>query len=140
MPSTTGKPNSADSTPEPSGKPGCEVRARAPESQDLHPSTSDGDGRDSKGRFAKGNSAGKGNPHASRVAKLKTAYLEAVTAKDIRDVVLKLLELAKDGDVAAAREVCDRVFGKQVLAEIVTGGDGPAVLILPGNGTESDGE
>lgn len=117
-----------------------EVRARTPdatEAHDLRPSTKDADGRDSKGRFIRGHAHAKGNPHASRIAKLKTAYLEAVTAADIRDVVLKLLELAKDGDVAAAREVCDRIFGKQVLAEIVNSGDGLAVLILPANGTEA---
>lgn len=106
------------------GSDAGQVRARESEStedKDLRPSTSD---RTENGRFAKGNKAAVGNPHASRVAKLRTAYLEECTEEKMRALVRSMLALAADGDVAAAREVCNRVFGQEVFAKIEhTGGE-----------------
>ena len=36
----------------------------------------------------------------------------AVTEADLRDIVNMLIERAKDGDIAAAREILNRVAGK----------------------------
>jgi hypothetical protein len=68
--------------------------------------------RDPLGRFAPGNRAGRGNPHAARVSALRSALLDAVTPDDLRAVVAALVDRAKGGDVAAARELLDRAIGK----------------------------
>ena len=78
-----------------------------------HPSANGPDGpRDASGRFAKGNPGGPGNPHAARVAVLRSALLNAVTEGDIVAVVESLVAEAKTGNTAAAREVLLRVLGK----------------------------
>ena len=56
------------------------------------PSTNGPDGRDARGRFAKGNAGGPGNPHARKVAQLRSALLRAVSAGDLRAVVKKLVD------------------------------------------------
>ena len=69
-------------------------------------------GRDVMGRFARGNAGGPGNPYNAQVAKLRAAMMAAVSEQDITQVVAMLIQEAKKGDVAAARELLDRVFGK----------------------------
>ena len=70
-------------------------------------------GRDpATGKFLAGNAFAQGNPHAKRVGELRTAMLEAVTPRDLRAIVKKLIAQAKAGDVIAAREVLDRSLGK----------------------------
>lgn len=69
-------------------------------------------GRDGHGRFAKGNRISRGNPLARRVARLRAALVRAVTPEDIAAVVEALIEKARSGDVAAARELLDRTLGK----------------------------
>ncbi len=68
--------------------------------------------RDSHGRFAPGNQCGSGNPFARRVALLRTILLTSVHEEDIHGIVRKLIELAKNGDVAAARLVLGYSLGK----------------------------
>jgi hypothetical protein len=74
----------------------------------------EGEGRDaSSGRFVKGWKGGPGgDPYARRVAELRSALIRAVSVDDIRDVVLKLLETAKGGDVQAARLLLGYCVGK----------------------------
>jgi len=74
-------------------------------------STAASNGRDERGRFVGGNSCGKGNPHAKRVARLRASLLEAVTPADVRAVVRTLVAQAKSGDVMAAKVLLERVFG-----------------------------
>jgi len=69
------------------------------------------DGRNSDGTFALGNRAGRGNPMARKAQQLRAAMFRAVTTADLRDVVNKLVSMAKEGDVAAAREVLQRCLG-----------------------------
>ena len=76
-------------------------------------------GRAASGRFAKGNPGGPGNPYARQVGKLRSALLAAVTEDDIRAIVDKLVELAKDGEIRAIREVFDRTFGRPVEADLI---------------------
>ncbi len=45
--------------------------------------------------------------------------IAAVTEKDMCDVVLKLVELAKSGNVPAAKEVLDRCLGRPVEADLI---------------------
>ncbi len=69
--------------------------------------------RDPKtGRFLPGNSGGPGNPLAAETARLHAELVRAATPEDIREIALKLIETAKGGSIAAARELFDRVFGK----------------------------
>lgn len=75
-------------------------------------------GRDHKGRFGPGNKFGRGNPLNRKVAKLRSALLRRVSTDDIREVVDKLLELAKGGDLAAIRELLDRTLGKPVAMDM----------------------
>ena len=82
------------------------------------PSPNGQNGRDGKGRFTKGNPGGTGNPHARKVGQLRSAMLGAVTQADMRAVVGKLVELAKEGSVQAAREVIDRCIGKPIEADL----------------------
>ena len=70
-----------------------------------------GDERDPKGRFLPGNSGGPGNPHALKTARLRAAMMRAVSPGDLVAVVKTLVQLAKGGDVAAAKLLLDRVLG-----------------------------
>lgn len=83
------------------------------------PSPNGSNGRDTGGRFAKGNAGGPGNPHARRVGQLRTAMLRAVTPADMRAVVAKLVEEAKAGSVPAALGVIDRCVGKLAEADLI---------------------
>lgn len=77
-------------------------------------------GRDTTtGRFAKGWRGGKGNPLAGKVAKLRAAMINAVSASDLRDVIRAMIAQAKAGDVAAARELLDRLLGKPVEMDLL---------------------
>ena len=60
------------------------------------PSPNGPNGRDTQGRFTKGNPGGPGNPYALQAGRLRSAMLKAVTEDDIRAVVAKLVELAKE--------------------------------------------
>lgn len=75
------------------------------------PSTTGSNGRAVGGRFGAGNKFARGNPHARRVARLRSALFKAVGPEDVRDVVLALFESAKGGDVAAAKELLQRLLG-----------------------------
>ena len=83
------------------------------------PSTNGDNGRQAGGRFAQGNAGGPGNPHAKRVAKLRTALFKAVSPDDLKAVVAALLASAKGGDVAAAREQLQRLLGPPEAIDFV---------------------
>ena len=75
------------------------------------PSPTGDNGRVPNGRFAAGNQFGRGNPLAKQAQMLRTAMYAAIRPIDLRMVVKKMIELAKAGDVAAARVVLDRALG-----------------------------
>ena len=83
------------------------------------PSPNGANGRDATGRFAKGNPGGPGNPYAKQAGKLRSAMMRAVTPTDMRCIVQKLVELAEEGNVQAAREVIDRCVGKSFEADLL---------------------
>lgn len=71
------------------------------------------DGRDpTTGRFLPGNPGGNGNPHSRKTAQLREAMLSTVTENDVREIVGRLIDKAKAGDVDAVRELFNRLFGK----------------------------
>jgi hypothetical protein len=76
------------------------------------PSTTDDNGRDNRGRFAAGNKAARGNPYSRRAARLRAELFRECSPDDFRDIVRALILKARDGDLAAIREVFDRIIGK----------------------------
>lgn len=85
---------------------------------DMAPSATDDNGRDRRGRFAKGNKVAKGNPLAARVQRLRVALVRAVKPDDLRDVARALLTAAKAGDTAAARLLFDRTLGPAAALDV----------------------
>ncbi len=71
------------------------------------------------GRFARGWKGGPGNPHAKRVGELRSALLASVTPDDLRAVVAKLVQRAKDGDIRAIKELLDRTLGKPQETDLI---------------------
>lgn len=57
------------------------------------------------GRFVAGNAAAVGHrrPHAARVARFRTALMDAITEEDLAEIARALVAAAKGGDVTAAR-------------------------------------
>lgn len=75
--------------------------------------------RDAHGRFLPGCKPGPGNPYANRVAKLREAGWKSVKPSEIKHVFRKLLLLALQGDVSAARLLLDRLLGPCVEADLI---------------------
>ncbi len=81
-------------------------------SESPSPAGSSG-GRDPKtGRFLPGNKHGTGNPLAVRAQKLRVALFAAITPEDMFLILRRLVRMAKRGDLAAARLILDRCFGR----------------------------
>src|SRR5688572_15467956 len=78
------------------------------------PSTNGANGRGAGGRFAPGNKGGPGNPHARRVARLRSTLFKSVKPADLREVVAALLAQAKAGDVPSIKELLQRLLGPPV--------------------------
>lgn len=68
--------------------------------------------RDALGRFGEGNKAAKGNPVTRRHHELKRAMMEAVTPEMLLGVMRSMVKAALQGDVQAARLVCEYTVGK----------------------------
>ncbi len=64
------------------------------------------------GRFLQGNSYGHGNPLGKQVNRLRAALIRAVDEDDLDQVIRTLVRQAKGGDVAAAKVLLERLFGK----------------------------
>lgn len=72
--------------------------------------------RDDKGRFARGNTLGRGNPFARQCASLRAALMREFTEANVGQLARKLMEQALAGDVAAARLVLQYGIGKPTPA------------------------
>ena len=98
------------------------AKKKAKKTKKAKPSS---DGRNGKGQFGKGNRCATGRNDtkaAQRTQKLKVVLAGAVTEKDLKDIATALVKKAKTGDVFAARELFDRLWGKAPQA--ITGEDG----------------
>ncbi|MCB9229298.1 MAG: hypothetical protein H6618_06780 [Deltaproteobacteria bacterium] len=73
--------------------------------------------RDQKGRFLRGNAGGPGNPHVAKVAKLRQAFLSAVSEDDIKKIVRAMVKAAASGDVGAARYLTSYLIGQPAELE-----------------------
>ena len=88
-------------------------------------------GRDSKGKFAKGNSLSKGNLGNTNepAKKLKQALIDAISEKDIEDIAKKLVTKAKTGDIPAIKELFDRLWGRSSQSVEVFGAEGGPIPV-----------
>ena len=78
---------------------------------DAHSSQAD-PGRDSQGRFTKGNPGGPGNPFYRKQAEFRRAVLALFTPEDVASLLRVMLALGRNGDVAAAKVFLEYVVGK----------------------------
>ena len=85
----------------------------------MKPPPAGDNGRDGRGWFIAGHRIGKGNPLAARVQQLRFAVVEAVSPEAVKRIILKLIELAEQGDVQAAKVVLERVLGQPVAADLL---------------------
>ena len=76
-------------------------------------------GRAPDGRFGAGNRFATGNPRHKQTAELRSALFAAVSSKDIEAVVKRLVQMAHNGDLAAIRELLDRVLGKPSATDLL---------------------
>ena len=73
-------------------------------------------GHDAKGRWAKGNPGGPGNPFARKVAQLRKVIINRVTEEDLLAITEALLAKAKEGSVGAAKLLLAYGIGKPASA------------------------
>ena len=69
-------------------------------------------GRDSSGRFAKGNSLSPGRPRRDTEREYLAAFQRALSAEDLEAVTKAILESAKKGNVAACRVIFEYAIGR----------------------------
>lgn len=74
-------------------------------------------GRDSRGLFQKGNPGGPGNPKVRRIHELKQAVRDAVSADDLKAVMVGLVDRANGGDNDASRILLDRILGRPFVGK-----------------------
>jgi hypothetical protein len=84
-------------------------------SQDVQ-KRADASGRDAQGRFGPGNPGGPGNPFARKVAELRSAFLNAISKEEMREIVRLLVAEARLGDKAAIKIVLQYGIGKPAPA------------------------
>ena len=68
--------------------------------------------RDGRGRFAKGNPGGPGNPLAQHASNMRRAAMDAIGPEHVTAILRKVAKRALEGDLKAARIVLDRVLGR----------------------------
>jgi hypothetical protein len=72
--------------------------------------------RDAQGRFGPGNAGGPGNPFARKVAELRSAFINAISKEEMRDITRQLVAEAQLGDKAAIKLVLQYGIGKPAPA------------------------
>jgi hypothetical protein len=105
----------ADTPPAPPATPpqsGSTPAADAPQTKADAAESNNGTGRDARGRFAKGNLGGPGNPFARQSAAFRKALCDSVTDDDIQALTRTLLEKARAGDIAAIKLLFAYTIGR----------------------------
>jgi hypothetical protein len=100
------------STATTNGKPETNDPAVLPLSPSETGSDGGSKGHGANGRFTAGNKCSKGNPFARRMAALRSAALEELTADDIRALMRRLHAQALVGDVASAALLLRYTLGR----------------------------
>lgn len=70
------------------------------------------DGRNEKGKFAKGWKGGPGNPHVARLSGYRAKWLSLLNDDDIERGYLQLMSAVDAGEPWAIKELFDRTLGK----------------------------
>jgi hypothetical protein len=91
------------------------------------PPALNGNGRHDGGRFATGNSFGKGNPQLKRMHALRRVLLDSVDDGSMREVAEKLTSLARGGDLDAIKILLSYTIGRPPQSIALTGPDGEAL-------------
>jgi len=68
--------------------------------------------RQANGQFGVGNKSGQGFPFNASVQRLRSAMIAAVTAEDIAQVIGKVLDQAKEGNLAAVKLLLSYTIGQ----------------------------
>jgi hypothetical protein len=84
-------------------------------------------GRQAGGRFAQGNSFGRGNPNLARVHLLRSRLLGSVTPENIEAVAKRLVGLAEGGDLDAIKVLLAYTVGRPPTTLELSGPDGEAL-------------
>jgi len=66
-------------------------------------------------QFKKGSAGGPGYPYAAKRERFRKILLSTVKTKDLKAVILALLAKAKNGEVPAAKELLERLLGKEAF-------------------------
>jgi hypothetical protein len=77
------------------------------------------------GQFEKGHGGGPGRPKGGKVSQVRKAIWDAISYEELLDIIRALAAKAIDGDVAAAREILNRLYGKSPQSLDIN--NGPAV-------------
>src|SRR4051794_14801520 len=87
-------------------------------------------GRAGHGRFAPGNTAGKGNPLHRKMAELNRRVVQSQTPEDVAGVLTMLYTKAQEGNLAATRVLLKYTLGRPRTraATAVDAPDGPKRL------------
>lgn len=89
-----------------------------------------GQERDEKGRFAKGNGGGPGRPRREREVEYYRIMETEVTPSDWRAIVSKATDQAKRGDAVARKWLSDYLMGQPVQKHEHGGEDGSPIEII----------
>lgn len=79
----------------------------------------DGDRDPATGKFQRGNHAAVGNPFNRKMQQFRSALMETISVEDVREIVAKLVTLAKGGDLAAIKVLLDRLLGTAAPTDII---------------------
>ena len=63
--------------------------------------------------------ADRGTRMPRQVGQLRSALMDTVTPDAVRAVAAKFVEMARDGDVRAIKELLDRTLGKPLEADLI---------------------
>lgn len=74
-------------------------------------------GRNGAGQFTIGNKYGKGNPHASKVAALRSAALDSISPATAKKLVKSLVSQAMAGDTGAAKIILPYLIGQPATSK-----------------------
>ena len=85
----------------------------------LTPAPTANGGKDVRGRFAPGNTLGRGSPLAGRAAKIRAVLLRKLTDAETEKIGDRLLAMAQGGNLLALRELLDRTIGKPTQFEVL---------------------
>src|SRR3954452_24387989 len=84
--------------------------------EQVRETSTNGNGRDQKGRFTRGNAGGPGNPFTRQVGKLRARLLERLTEAELDHIADTLIGLARDGDLQAIKLLFAYTLGKPAEA------------------------